>query len=901
MLAPERRVADIGRARIAVLAARCRAADAAAAAALVVRRAGAAVLAADAVLLGRVAAHTGEPVAQAGVVALVRQRADHQIRAAAAAALAGVGLGALVAVVAASAVGRRRVAANAGAAIANAGVVALIQGIADHRIGAGAGAVLAGIRLRALVAVAALGAVGLGAVDAQAGRRGAGRGVALIQGIADHRIGAGAGAVLAGIRLRALVAVAAVRAVVRHREGAAVRRIAEVVGTDVVVIAHHRAADAGALDAHVVLRTRAAVAALRAVGQSDRAAARGHIAGVGCASVLVIADQPDALAASPHALVQRRAGVAVVALRSRQHHLMRAAAAAAGVRGAIILVVAVQRASAQASAVAADIAGRARVLVIADRGVGDMLAARRPRLHRLARHARVGRAHVAVAAGIGNANAQAGDARVAERTHLAVVTAAAAELGVDAAELGVAHVRRAGVAVVAIRRCRGAMAGAVLADIRAGAGDIVVTTSGIVDGNAALGVIAAVVGADVAVVAHHLGARTHAADARVVRRTRRAVAALRAVGQGRERATLGHIAAILGAGVLVIADQAHALAHRADADIAGGARVAVVAAARSIDGGEHATHLAVAGIHRAHVLVVAHDAAAGAEAVAAGVLGGAGAAVVAGGAVVGELAASRRCPCVYADFVGADLGVGAVVQGADAHAGLAAVGVGADIAVVAAAAAELGVDAAQLGVAHLGRAGVGVVALGRRGSAMAGAVLARILACAGHAVVAGGCIVRKNAALGSIAAVVGAGIVVLARDGRALANAAGAQVLLCTRAVVVARRAVVGSLGKAAAGHSAAVRRARVAVVAHPRRALAGAADAGIVQGAGIAVIAGRRRRCRRKGAAQGRVASIRRARVLVVAQQRCAHAHAAVAGIALGAGIAVVAHAAQVLVYAAY
>src|SRR5207244_233078 len=105
-----------------------------------------------------------------------------------------------------------------------AGDVALVGGRADDRVAAGAEPALAGVGLRAGVAVVAGGTIGLGRVRARArgGSAGAG-GVGLIGGGAGDGGAARAHAPLAGVGLGAAIAVAAGRAVGlgRVRAGAA--------------------------------------------------------------------------------------------------------------------------------------------------------------------------------------------------------------------------------------------------------------------------------------------------------------------------------------------------------------------------------------------------------------------------------------------------------------------------------------------------------------------------------------------------------------------------------------------------------------------------------------------------------------------------------------------------------
>src|SRR5207253_6209322 len=236
------------------------------------------------------------------------------------AGLAGVGLGTAVAVAAGRAVGLARVGAGAVGGIAGASVVALIEGATDDRVCAGADARLAGIALRAGVAVVAGGAVHLGRVGAGAGGRITDAGlVALVRGSADDGVRAGAGAGLAGVALRAGVAVVAGHTVRGRRVRAdAARRVAD--AGDMTLIlgrADDRVrADAGAAEAGAALGAEVAVLAGREIGERRVRAPGRRIAAVGGAGVVVVTvgwRPPDA--APARAGVGRGAGVAVVARR----------------------------------------------------------------------------------------------------------------------------------------------------------------------------------------------------------------------------------------------------------------------------------------------------------------------------------------------------------------------------------------------------------------------------------------------------------------------------------------------------------------------------------------------------------------------------------------------------------
>src|SRR5439155_6736936 len=114
-----------------------------------------AVVARRAVGLGRVRARPGRRVAAPDLVALIRSRAADRVAPRAHPALAGVGLGAGVAVVAGGAVGSRRVRALARGWVARAGVVALVRRRAGDRVAPNAAPALAGLALLAGVAVVA--------------------------------------------------------------------------------------------------------------------------------------------------------------------------------------------------------------------------------------------------------------------------------------------------------------------------------------------------------------------------------------------------------------------------------------------------------------------------------------------------------------------------------------------------------------------------------------------------------------------------------------------------------------------------------------------------------------------------------------------------------------------------
>src|SRR5439155_2017928 len=101
-------------------------------------------------------------VAGAGLVALVRARTRHRATAHADAVLARVGLRAGIPVAAGAAIGLRGVRARAGRRVARPPVVALVGRGTDDGVAARARAALAGVGLRARVAIVAGAAVWLG-------------------------------------------------------------------------------------------------------------------------------------------------------------------------------------------------------------------------------------------------------------------------------------------------------------------------------------------------------------------------------------------------------------------------------------------------------------------------------------------------------------------------------------------------------------------------------------------------------------------------------------------------------------------------------------------------------------------------------------------------------------------
>jgi len=181
-------------------------------------------------------------------VALIGGRADDGIVTRASASLTGIGLGALVVVVAGRAVGLGRIGANTGVRITGAGVVTLIGGGANNRIGTGAGTRLTGVGLGALVTVVARRAIVLGRVRTIPGSRVADAGLmTLIESRADDRIGASARSRLASVCLGTKVAIVAGCPVRFDRVGA--NTGVRVTGADIVTLVDSSLSSQGVLSA----------------------------------------------------------------------------------------------------------------------------------------------------------------------------------------------------------------------------------------------------------------------------------------------------------------------------------------------------------------------------------------------------------------------------------------------------------------------------------------------------------------------------------------------------------------------------------------------------------------------------------------------------------------------------
>ncbi len=213
----------------------------------------------------RIGAHSGDGVANARIVALIERRAYDGIGPGTRAGLAGIGLRASIVVIACRAIGFARIGAHTRHGIADPRVVALVERGAYDRIGPGTRAGLAGIRLRTGIAVITGRTIGFARIGAHSGDGIANaRIVALVERGAYDRIGSGARTRLARIRLRTGIAVIACRSVGFVRIGAHTRH--GIAGAGIVALIERRAHDGIGSDARprltcIRLGTRVAIIA----------------------------------------------------------------------------------------------------------------------------------------------------------------------------------------------------------------------------------------------------------------------------------------------------------------------------------------------------------------------------------------------------------------------------------------------------------------------------------------------------------------------------------------------------------------------------------------------------------------------------------------------------------------
>lgn len=448
--------------------------------------------------------------------------------------------------------------------------------------------------------------------------------------------------VRAGIAVGAGVAIDGEQAVAR-------RLLTGVIRADVAVRALlHLAADAFAGDARIHDRAIVIVKARRGVVGVE-ALARFRVAGVIRARIAVVAIRELADAVGAHAGVATGASIAVRARRGVIHVVHATAGGAHALVGGAIIAIGAVGDCADAFAARAGIARCAGVAVGADYRIVDVRAIALD-------VARVVRAGVGVVAILQAAHALGAHARVAGGAGIAVVAQRVVER-VDADTI-VARVVRAELTVSAVQLGAGADAGG--ADIRDRAIVIVVARQGVVRVEAlARFRVAPVAGARVAVVAIRIDLRALAVLAMVARCAGVAVGARRVIDELHADAAF---ASIIRADVVVVADFRLAETSSADANVAGGAIVAIVAGQGVGDVQARAGSL-VTRIVGARVAVVAVRLLSGnARRVGADVADRAGIAVGAADAVQGVIAFAGRA----AGIIRADKAVIAIQLGAHA-------------------------------------------------------------------------------------------------------------------------------------------------------------------------------------------------------------------------------------------
>jgi hypothetical protein len=114
-----------------------------------------AIVAGRAIRFGRIGANAGSRIAVARVVALIERRADYRIAARATACLAGIGLCTQIPVIACRTIGFLGIRAVSGGRVAGSGIVAGILGSAHDGILPCTNTNLAGVGLGAHIAVVA--------------------------------------------------------------------------------------------------------------------------------------------------------------------------------------------------------------------------------------------------------------------------------------------------------------------------------------------------------------------------------------------------------------------------------------------------------------------------------------------------------------------------------------------------------------------------------------------------------------------------------------------------------------------------------------------------------------------------------------------------------------------------
>jgi hypothetical protein len=659
-----------------------------------------------------------------------------------------------------------------------------------------------------------------------------------------------------------------------ERVGAAVQSVAEVIGAQVLVItgdierSHARSlVTRRGARAGVLVITRSLVERVGAAVQS--------VAEIVGAQVLVITG--DIERSHARSLVTRRGGRAgvLVITRSLVERVETAIQSVAEIVGAEVPVITLERPTADARARRAGVGGGAQVPVVARRrvvvvhtaqaGVTAVVGAQVAviTLERLRSHA------LALYAGRG------GRAQVAVITGLLVVLE-------DAPLAGVAHVVRARISVITAQLPSTRDAATIDAVISQGAHACIITGSFVVRHDASGGRVTAAVGARIVV---HAG-RARGRDAG-------ATLALGAVGAGVAVVTgqvvgfedaVAAIALLVGTRVPVVATQDDPARARAlDARVIKRARVSVVTGA--VHWRVRAASVRQARVDRARVLVVARQGPGShTGALDAGVPDRALVEVVASLVVGHEETAQAR----VAGVVGTGVAVRARELGGPRLTGASAAVVtqGAHVAVITCL-SVVDVDAAQLGVAAVGRAVVTVVtALGFGGHACA--LVALRHARAGVEVVASFEVGHEHAPTLIITGVVGAAVLVVTDHDvcAGLAAPLSAGIALGAHIQIVARQGV--GRWDAARLQVAGVRRAGVLVVAVGRLARhTGTVCAARGRGTRVGVITALGGRLMK---AARRAAGVDGARVLIITLQGdIRDARPVIADVSYGARISII------------
>jgi len=172
------------------------------------------VVTAGAVGLVGIGTYTRAGITGARFMTLIQGCTYDRVGAYTAARLAGVGLGASIAVITGRSVGLDWIRTDSSTGIANTCIVTLIERRTNHGIGSGTGARLASIGLSTQVAIVASRSIRLGGIRADPATRVADTNVvALTLGYANNRIGSAAATCLTGVGLGTQITIIAERPV----------------------------------------------------------------------------------------------------------------------------------------------------------------------------------------------------------------------------------------------------------------------------------------------------------------------------------------------------------------------------------------------------------------------------------------------------------------------------------------------------------------------------------------------------------------------------------------------------------------------------------------------------------------------------------------------------------------